>query len=96
MLIATPLIGAAFGPMSEALLSPETFPLCVTLEAIYPATGQTCMRIDVLPDTGYWFDVAAVVMMLLSGFDGSPTSKFIHRRLYPQDDDPPPSCNCRE
>ena len=54
------------------------------------------MRIDVLPATGYWFNVAAVLLLVLSGFDGSPTSKFIHRRLYPHDADPPPSCRCKE
>lgn len=99
MLIATPLIGVAFGPVSEALLNPQTLPLCGTLDLIYrgpPNNVKTCMRIDVLPDTGYWFNVAAIVMMLLSGFDGSPTSKFIHRRLYPFDADPPPSLKCDE
>lgn len=52
-----------------------------------------CMRIDVIPQLGYWFNVAAVVMMMLAGFDGSPTSKHIHRRLYPLDPHPPPTCH---
>ena len=51
------------------------------------------MRIDVIPQLGYWFNVAAVVMMMLAGFDGSPTSKHIHRRLYPLDPHPPPTCH---
>ena len=93
MLIATPLIGVAFGPMSQALLNAQTLPLCATLDHIY-GTGDVCMRIDVYPCDGYWFNVAAVGMMLLAGFDGSPTSKFIHRRLFPHDVDPPPSCKC--
>ena len=93
MLIATPLIGAAFGPMSEILLNDQTFAPCAMLDHIY-GTGDICMRIDVLPTTGYWFNVAAIVAYLLSGFDGSPTAKFIHRRLYPHDSNPPPSLKC--
>ena len=93
MLIATPLIGMAFGPMSEILLNDQTFAPCGMLDHIY-GTGEICMRIDVIPTTGYWFNVAAVAIYLLSGFDGSPTSKFIHRRLFPLDPEPPPGCKC--
>ena len=95
MLIATPLIGVAFGPMSEVLLNKAVLPLCGTLDHIY-GTGDICMRIDVLPRVGYWFNVGAIVMMLLSGFDGSPTSKCILRRLYLDDPNPPPNCICKE
>ena len=95
MLIATPLIGIAFGPMSETLIGEHGVPLCVTLDRIY-GTSPTCLRIDVIPAVGYWYNVAAIVMMFLSGFDGSPTSKFIHRRLYAHDSQPPPSCSCDE
>ena len=95
MLIATPLIGAAFGPMSELLLDANTFPLCATFGRIYPATDGTCMRIDVIPSTGYWFNVAAIVIYFVSGFDGAPTSRYLYRRLWPEDPDPvPPSCKC--
>jgi len=93
MIIATPLIGVAFGPMSEVLVNGDSIPLCKTLDYMYD-TGEICMRIDVYPMVGYWFNVGAIVMMLLSGFDGSPTSKFIHRRLIPYDHNPPPSCDC--
>ena len=83
----------AFGPMSEILLNDQTFEPCGMFDHIY-GTGEICMRIDVIPTVGYWFNVAAIVVYLLSGFDGSPTAKFIHRRLHPLDLDPPPSCNC--
>ena len=96
MLIATPLIGIAFGPMSEVLLNDQSVHFCKLIEDIY-STGHRCLRIDVIPEVGYWFNVAAVALYLLSGFDGSPTSKFIHRRLYPHDQHPPPSLQeCRE
>ena len=37
---------------------------------------------------------AAVVVFLLSGFDGSPTHKYLHRLLHPGDEPPPywPRC----
>ena len=81
-----------FGPMSEILLNDQTFAPCGMLDHIY-GTGEICMRIDVIPTTGYWFNVAAVAIYLLSGFDGSPTSKFIHRRLFPLDPEPA-GCKC--
>ena len=40
---------------------------------------------------GYYFTIAAVVVFLLTGFDGSPTHKFMHKKLYPEDR-PPPTC----
>ena len=93
MLIATPLIGMAFGPMSETMLTEATFPACKTLDQIYRPTGDIhrCLRIDVIPLLGYWFNVASVALMIISGFDGSYTAKYIHRRLYPLDQYPPPS-----
>ena len=51
-----------------------------------------CFRIDVVPLIGYWFNVASVVLMVVAAFDGSPTAKYVHRRLYPYDQHPPPSC----
>jgi len=93
MLIATPLIGQAFGPISAAAIDPLSFPECVWLGEIFGYEPHDCLRIDVNPRLGYWFNIGAVAMMVLSGYDGSPTSKYIHRRLYPNDQDPPPSCN---
>ena len=93
MLVATPLIGITFGPVTEYLLRPEQIPLCNVLNHVY-GSGNTCLRIAVDPLAGYWFNVAAVVVMIVSGFDGSPTSKFIHRHLYPYDQQPPPSLQC--
>jgi hypothetical protein len=95
MIVATPLLGITFGPVTEYLLRPEQVPLCNVLNHVY-GTGNTCLRVAVEPLAGYWFNVAAVVMMFVSGFDGSPTSKFIHRHLYPHDQQPPPSLQCAD
>lgn len=72
-------------------------PLCKPLNDIYnpPLPNKkhdVCLRIDVEPAAGYWFNVSSVVLMLLAGFDGSFTSKYIHCILYPHDPYPPPSC----
>ena len=60
----------------------------------YEAFIYTCFQINVVPGTGYKFTVAVVVLFFFCGFDGSPTHKYIHRRLYPGDD-PPPTCPTR-
>jgi len=93
MIIATPLIGQSFGPISQALLTPHNFPPCKTLVKVYDIKNPNeCLSVDVVPQLGYWFNVSAVVMMCICGFDGSFTSKYIHRRLYPHDQHPPPNC----
>ena len=90
MLIATPVIGIAFGPLSQALVSPEQVGFCKVLDQIFGTVkSMNCLRIDVIPSTGYWFNVAAVLLYCLSGFDGSPTANFIHRRLFEHDQKPP-------
>ena len=53
MLIATPLIGSAFGPMSEGLVNEQILPLCKTIDELYGAHGH-CFRIEVVPAVGYW------------------------------------------
>jgi len=92
MIIATPLIGEAFGPISESLLNPDVLPFCKPVSYVFEPETRKCLRIDIYPMVGYWFNVAAVVMLCVSGFDGSLTSKYIHRRLWPLDPHPPPSC----
>lgn len=62
---------------------------------LFPQYDQ-CLRVEVIPEIGYWFNAAAVVLMLLCGFDGSPTAKWLHRRLYRDDPTPPPNCVCVE
>ena len=62
MLIATPLIGQAFGPISMALIDPKVVPPCVTLHEVYGTKNvKECLRIDCIPQLGYWFNVCAVV-----------------------------------
>jgi len=94
MLIATPLIGQTFGPISSQLLNDGILHACKPLEYVFEHDKHqgTCLRIDVYPLSGYWYKVAASIMMFVSGFDGSPTCKYIHRRLWPHDPHPPPSC----
>ena len=83
----------AFGPISEILLDPITFPPCGQLNAQY--NTDICLRINVEARLGYWLNVATIACMAFSGFDGSPTHKYIHRRLFPADAHPPPTW-CRE
>jgi len=94
MLVCTPLINMSFGPMSQVLLDAQTFPLCASLNAEYHT--EFCFRIDVNPKTGYWFNVVTIALMAYSGFDGSATHKYIHRKLYPTDLNPPPTFGCRD
>ncbi len=79
--------------MSKYLLIDATFPPCDGIDKKY-GTGGNCLVVNVVIGIGYWFNVAAFVLMLLSGFDGSPTAKYIHRRIFPFDQRPPPSCEC--
>lgn len=94
MLVCTPLINMSFGPMSQVLLDAQTFPLCGPLNKEFGT--EYCFRIDVNPQTGYWFNCGTIILMFLSGFDGSPTHKYIHRRLYPADPNPPPTMGCKD
>jgi len=95
LLLAVPLIHNAMGPMTANLLSIANFPACKHLNVIYPnppgVPHDLCFEISVEPLQGYWLTLAAVAIFLLSGFDGSPTHKYIHRLLEPADT-PPPTC----
>ena len=101
MLIATPLMGQVFGPISEKLLNAQILPICAPLADLHPSPRakddphmvlSPCLRIDIYPMEGYWFNVASVVLLCAAGFDGSFTAKYLHRRLWPHDPHPPPSC----
>jgi len=93
LLLAVPLINVAFGPMTSSLLKAGNFPLCGELQKLYPQE-DTCFQINVVPGTGYKFTIAVVVVFFFCGFDGSPTHKYVHRRLFPGDN-PPPTCPVR-
>ena len=96
MLLAVPLIHNAMGPLTANILSDKNFPLCKKLNLIYPNPSDEppdlCFEIAVSPLQGYWLTVAAVAIFLVSGFDGSPTHKFVHRLLEPEDTPPPLLC----
>jgi len=94
MLVAIPLLQVAFKPLSANILSASNFAPCGVLEKKYPDNDGLCFALDVQPTSGYFFSVAAVIVFLLSGFDGSPTHKFIHRHLYPNDAPPPNWAAC--
>jgi len=92
MLVAVPLIHMAFGPMSAAMLNKYSFgEVCNPLLALYPNPSETCFEMRIDESLGYTFTIAAVGVFLLTGFDGSPTHKYMHKKLYP-DDRPPPTC----
>lgn len=62
MILATPLIGQSFGPISKALITPGQFPLCRTLVQVYDIKDYNeCLKVTVVPQLGYWFNVSAVV-----------------------------------
>ena len=79
--------------MTATLLSVTNFPACKHLNAIYPnppgEPRDLCFEISVEPLQGYGLTLAAVAVFLLSGFDGSPTHKYIHQILEPEDVPPP-------
>ena len=94
MLSAIPLIGITIQPMTSSIFTSFNTPLCKQINEAFPNPAGTeppnlCFTVGVVPSTGYWAVVAAVAVFLASGFDGSPTHKFVHRRFYP-DDEPPP------
>lgn len=89
MLVAVPLLNLAFGPMTNAVLSPANFKPCGELQTLYDTTS--CLQIGVNAAEGYYLTIAAYLLYLISGVDGSPTHKFLHRSLY-QDDNTPPTC----
>ena len=92
MLLAVPLLNLAFGPMTNQLLTPITFPPCGILMKRYPESGTSCFELDVNPEIGYWITAAAWGVYLLSGCDGSPTHKYLHSLAFPGDYTPPGGC----
>ena len=90
MLLAVPLLNLAFGPMTNSFLSPKKFHSCAIFQEAYGTTS--CLQIGVIPTTGYWLCAVAYVLYLISGVDGSPTHKYLHRCLYPDDPTPPNVC----
>jgi len=89
LLLAAPLVGMGMGPISKVLLGPTSFPPCAPLSAMYPEESSCFMiNVEVLP--AYFAALApAVAICFISGFDGTPTHKFLHCKVYP-DDWPPP------
>jgi hypothetical protein len=99
MLVAVPLIGITIQPMTSSLFTDFNTPICKQINQAFPNPPGTnppnlCFTITVVPSAGYWVVAAAVALFLASGFDGSPTHKYIHCRLYPGDEPPPNLAAC--
>ena len=92
MLLAVLLIQRSqfSGPGTQGLMNTEVFPACAGLNERYPESGH-CFEMDLLVSTGFYLAVAATLAYLVSGMAGSPTYKYVHRHLHPDDLSPPPS-----
>ena len=64
---------------STPLISPMTFPLCTALADLYKQ--DECLTFTVELQGGYYVAVAAVVVHLFSGMEGSPVDNQIRSRL---------------
>lgn len=92
MLVGVPLLQITIGPLTSTLFTPRVTPACGTFDKLY--NQPSCFQIKIVPGTGYVATCVAVGVFLLTGFDGSPTHKWMHRQLFPADTRPPPQC-CR-
>lgn len=93
MLLATPLIKLTVEPITSQFFRPSQFSVCRALERIFP-DAEKCFEIALEFGSGYVCNIAAFLLLVLSGYEGSPTCKWAHRRLYPDDPRPPPSMAC--
>lgn len=93
MAVAVPLLNSTISGLANGLLTTSSLPQCILLNKQYGV--DSCLTIDVLPQSGYYLMCAAVVLSFITGFEGSLTHKFIHSSLYPYDK-PPPTCNLKE
>ena len=91
VLLVVPVVQVTLQIIFIDLLTPRTFPLCAVLMA--PGADDTCVSIELTRGPGCVALAVAVVLHLVSGYDGSPTHRFIHRRLHPLDSPPPYSCH---
>ena len=90
MLVGVPLLQITVGPLTSTLFTPRVTHICGPLDEQYDQSS--CFAIRVQPGAGYVATCAAVVVFLLTGFDGSPTHKALHCELHPEGDEPPPTC----
>ncbi|KAL1503272.1 hypothetical protein AB1Y20_011327 [Prymnesium parvum] len=79
------------GRGTQGLLNEETFPQCSLLAHLFPES-EHCFQMDMHLRSGFGFAIGATVLYFLSGMSGSPTYKYLHRRLYVDDPAPPPNC----
>ena len=62
------------------LLNPATFPVCTLLQELYG--DEQCLALHVEPRSGFYVALVAVLVHGLSGYDGSWTHRYAHRRIY--------------
>ena len=92
MIVGVPLLKMTIDPLTSALFTERGTPICGPLKTMY--REDVCFEIVIIPGRGYAFTCAAVVVFLLTGFDGSFTHKFVHRLLFPDDVPPPQPPGC--
>ena len=79
LIVVVPVVQVALQIMFLDLVSPHTFSPCAAL--VPPGSGGVCIGIDVRREVGYLAMVASVALHMITGFDGSPTDRYIHRTL---------------
>ena len=77
--VVVPLLQITFRFMATDIISPMTFPLCTALADLYKQ--DECLTFTVELQGGYYVAVAAVVVHLFSGMEGSPVDNQIRSRL---------------
>lgn len=93
MVFAVPLLQLTMANMAGGMLSPATFSACARTNALHG--GGPCLSVETLPAAGYYWMVLSVALFLASGFDGSPTHRFLHAQHRPDDADAPSlGCAC--
>ena len=79
------------GKGTQGLVNTEVLPsACASINALFPTDGH-CFQLDLSVSTGFYLTLAATFTFFLSGMAGSPTNKYLHRCLYPEDPHPPPN-----
>ena len=93
LLAASLILQTALGDQVSRIITNETMPIICVPAAAFDgsAAGDHCAELDVTLRPGWWIGCAAAVLALTVGYDGTPTHKMIHRMLYPDDDEPPPT-----
>jgi len=91
LILAVPILGATFYPMTSDILTEGNFAPCRPLNQRWDS--DKCFYIDAEPLAAYWVVCALVIVHIICGFNGSWTHKYVSWKLYP-DENPAPSLHC--